>query len=131
MSTFYLDSSAALKLIVSEGESAALRAWLRRDQPDLVACDLVRTEVLRACRRHSVDSIARGRAVLESTLLFPVSTDLCLAAASLEPKALRSLDAIHLAAALSLGDDLDGVVTYDDRLTEACRAYGISVLSPA
>ncbi|MBK5250721.1 MAG: VapC toxin family PIN domain ribonuclease, partial [Actinomycetales bacterium] len=44
---------------------------------------------------------------------------------------LRSLDAVHLAAALSLGDDLEGIVTYDDRLAEAAQANGVPVASPS
>ncbi len=131
MSSYYLDSSAALKLIVHEAESPGLTAWIDRSRPGLVACDLVRTEVLRACRRHSPESIARGRAVLDALTFIPVSTDLCMSAATLDPRTLRALDAVHLAAALSLGDDVSGVVTYDERLAEGCTAYGLAVLSPA
>jgi predicted nucleic acid-binding protein len=69
--------------------------------------------------------------VLEAITLFPVSTDLYTAAAFLEPLSMRSLDAIHLAAALSLGDDLSGVVTYDERLAEACAWHGLQVIAPA
>lgn len=131
MTAFYLDSSAALKLIVTEGSTAALRAWAERARPEFIACDLVRTEVLRACRRHSSDAITRGRSVLEAITLFPVSTDLYLSAAFLDPAGLRTLDAVHLAAALSLGDDISGVVTYDERLAEACVAHGLQILAPA
>jgi len=52
-------------------------------------------------------------------------------AGRLDPTLLRSLDAVHLAAALSLGDDLEGIVTYDDRLAEAAQANGVPVVSPA
>jgi predicted nucleic acid-binding protein len=131
VTSFYLDSSAALKLVVSEAGSHDLRMWTERTRPALVACDLVRTEVLRACRRHSTDATTRGRSVLEAITLFPVSTDLYTAAAFLEPLSMRSLDAIHLAAALSLGDDLSGVVTYDERLAEACAWHGLQVIAPA
>ena len=51
-------------------------------------------------------------------------------AATLDPDALRSLDAIHLASAMELGDELDEIVTYDARLAEAARSYGIAVISP-
>jgi predicted nucleic acid-binding protein len=131
MRSYYFDSSAALKIIVTEAESLALRTWLADARPRLVACDLVRTEVLRACRRHSPESIARSRTVLDSLTLIAVSRELCMSAATLDPHGLRTLDAIHLAAALSLGDDVDGVVTYDDRLAAACSGYGLSVLAPA
>ena len=91
----------------------------------------MRTEVLRACRRHSTEATARGRSVLDALTIIPVSTDLYASAAFLEPLTMRSLDAIHLAAALSLGDDISGVVTYDERLAEACRWHGMQVLAPA
>ena len=130
MTSFYLDSSAALKLVVSEAGSQDLSTWIERTRPALIACDLVRTEVLRACRRHSTEATARGRSVLDAITIFPISADLCASAAFLEPLTMRSLDAIHLAAALSLGDDISGVVTYDERLAEACRWHGVQVLAP-
>lgn len=51
-------------------------------------------------------------------------------AGSLEPGILRTLDAIHLATAMSLGDDLDAVVTYDARMIEGARLLGLPTLSP-
>lgn len=131
MTSVYLDSSAALKLVVTEAGSAELHAWTQRTQPHFVACDLVRTEVLRACRRHSTEATTRGRNVLDTLTIFPVSTDLYASAAFLEPLTMRSLDAIHLAAALSLGDDISGIVTYDERLAESCAWHGLQVLAPA
>ena len=44
---------------------------------------------------------------------------------------LRSLDAIHLAAALELGDELDGIVSYDDRLSDAAELLGVAVIAPS
>lgn len=52
-------------------------------------------------------------------------------AAELEPDEIRSLDAVHLAAALSIGPDLAVLVAYDTRLTAAAKAYGLVVESPA
>ena len=131
MTSFYLDSSAALKLVVAEAATSALRAWTERTRPALIGCDLVRTEVLRACRRHSTEATTRGRSVLDAITIFPVSTDLYASAAFLEPLTMRSLDAIHLAAALSLGDDISGVVTYDKHLADACAWHGLQVIAPA
>jgi len=62
--------------------------------------------------------------------LIGVTTSVFEEAVRLDPTVLRSLDAVHLAAALSLGDDLDGIVTYDDRLAEAARSNGVPVTSP-
>ena len=52
-------------------------------------------------------------------------------AAAIDPAELRSLDAVHLATALGIGERLDGVVTYDARLREAADLAGLTVLMPA
>ena len=72
----------------------------------------------------------RARAVLESITVVTLVRSTFERAAELEPELLRSLDALHLAAALELGDDLEGIVTYDDRLAEAAHRYGIPVIAP-
>ncbi len=126
----YLDTSALTKLVVVEVESTALRAWLSTGR-EPVACDLVRTELLRAVRRSAPDRLLQARAVLDSLTLTEVTTSIFEQAGRLNPPVLRSLDAIHLAAALDLGDDLDSLVTYDDRLAEAARLNGIPITAPA
>jgi len=68
--------------------------------------------------------------VLDSLTLTDVTTAIFEQAGRLDPTTLRSLDAIHLAAALDLGDDLDSLVTYDERLAEAARLNGILVTAP-
>ncbi len=126
----YLDTSALTKLVVAEAESTALRAWLSADR-EPVACDLARTELLRAVRRSAPDRLLQARAVLDSLTLIEVTTAIFEQAGRLDPPALRSLDSLHLAAALDLGDDLDTVVTYDDRLAQAARLNGIPITAPA
>ena len=128
---FYLDTSAAVKLVVEEGGSKALRTWVRQATGPIVSSDLIRTELLRATRRGAPDQLQRARAVLDSLVLTTLSTPIFEHAATLEPEVLRSLDALHLAAALDLGDDLDGIVTYDDRLAAAAAALGIAVFAPS
>jgi predicted nucleic acid-binding protein len=125
----YLDTSALTKLVVAEPESKALRAWLKKDR-EPVACDLARTELLRAVRRIAPDRLTQARAVLDSLTLIDVTTSVFDQASRLEPALLRSLDAIHLAAALDLGDDLESMVTYDDRLAEAADLNGVLVTAP-
>ena len=127
----YVDSSALVKLVREEPESAALRRWLAQSAGEVVACDLVRTELIRAVRRASPQDAAVAHEVLDGVTLIPVTRALFDSAARLDPVVLRSLDAIHLAAALDLGDELDGLVTYDDRLGEAARANGVVVVRPA
>ncbi|TAK70020.1 MAG: PIN domain-containing protein [Actinomycetota bacterium] len=126
----YLDTSALTKLVVAEAESAPLLAWLRADR-EPVTCDLARTELIRAVRRSAPERILQARAVLDSLTLIDVTTAVFEQASRLDPLTLRSLDAIHLAAALDLGDDLDSIVTYDDRLAEAASFHGITVTAPS
>lgn len=127
----YLDASALVKLVVAEPETPALRAWLAEADRNSVACDLVRTELLRTVRRAAPDRMPRARAVLDSITLIAVSTSIFEEAGRLGPTTLRSLDALHLAVALDLGDDLDALVTYDDRLAEAAHLHGIRVAAAA
>ena len=75
--------------------------------------------------------MSRARAVLDSITLVKLTTATFDAAGRLEPVLLCMLDALHLAVALDLGDDLDAVVTYDDRLAEAARSNGVAVLAPS
>ncbi|MGQ0630811.1 MAG: type II toxin-antitoxin system VapC family toxin [Sporichthyaceae bacterium] len=127
----YLDTSALVKLVVAEPQTAALRAWLAGAPRDPVACDLVRTELLRAVRRAAPERAVQARAVLDSITLTTVGVATFEAAGRLDPTILRTLDALHLAAALDLGEDLDAIVTYDDRLAEAAHLHGVAVVTPA
>ena len=127
---YYLDTSAAVKLVVAEVGSTALRRWLLGATAPIVSSDLLRTELLRATRRSAPDQMPQARAVLDSLVLLTLSTSLFEHAGTLEPDLLRSIDALHLAAALDMGDDLDGIITYDDRLAAAAVALGIVVIAP-
>ncbi|WP_346620982.1 type II toxin-antitoxin system VapC family toxin [Blastococcus montanus] len=127
----YLDSSALLKLVRAEEYSAELSSWLA-DRPDvpLVSSALARVEVLRACRRIDTRLLAPGRAVLAVLDTVPVDDDVLAAAAELPEPGLRSLDALHLASALSLDPDLEAFVAYDARLTAAAADAGLTVARP-
>lgn len=127
---WYLDTSAAVKLVVADPGSTALRKVLEGATTPVVSSDLLRTELMRATRRGAPDQMVQARAVLDSLVLLTLSTAVFERAGELEPGLLRSLDALHLAAALELGDDLDGLITYDDRMASAARAFGISVVAP-
>lgn len=127
---FYLDTSAAVKLVVSEPGSTALRRWLAGRDDEIVSSDLLRTELLRATRRAAPDQVVQARAVIDAVAIMTMATAVFERAATLEPDMGRSLDSLHLAAALDLGDDLDGIVTYDIVLAEAAERLGISVIAP-
>jgi predicted nucleic acid-binding protein len=126
----YLDTSALVKLVVAEAETDALRSWLTEVERTPVSNDLARTELLRVVRRSAPDRLLRGRTVLDAITLLELTTSTFEEASRLDPTTLRTLDALHLASALSLGDDLESIVTYDDRLAEGARANGIQVTTP-
>ncbi len=128
---YYLDTSAAVKLVVSEPQSKAMSSWADANSDSVVSSDLLRTELLRATLRGAPDQMSRARAVLDSITIVTLPTSLFERASELEPALLRSLDAVHLAAALDLGDELDGIITYDDRLTEAADLHGVAVIAPS
>ena len=125
----YLDSSALVKLVVAEPESSALRRYLRR-HPVRASCALARVEVVRAVRPHGAPAMTRARQLLRRLDLIQLDDELLDAAATLDGVVLRSLDAIHLAAAHTLGDELTAVVTYDDRMTTAAGLAGLVVDAP-
>ena len=127
---FYIDTSALVKLVVREPETDSLRDWLAETPRDPVTCDLARTELLRAVRRVAPDLLVQARMVLDLVTITDVTTAVFEAAGRLDPAILRTLDAIHVAAALDLGDDLEGMVTYDERLAQAAEQNGIRVRSP-
>lgn len=131
MKVHYLDTSAAVKLVLAEKGSTVLRRWLADRDGQIVSSDLLRTELLRTTRRVAPELMVQARAVLDSLILLTLTTAICERAAILEPGVLRSLDALHLSAALEIGDDLDALVTYDRRLTEGARTLGIGVVAPA
>lgn len=131
MSLVYLDSSALVKLVVREPESAALLSFLRK-HGERASSALALTEVPRALRRAGFGRVERrrARAVLGGVALVDADRRI-LSAAALEPPTLRTLDAIHLATALTLGEELAALVTYDRRLTEAAGRAHVEVLAPA
>jgi predicted nucleic acid-binding protein len=125
----YVDSSAIVKLAVSEPESKALRRYLLRRRP-LATGALARTEVARALLALGSEAVKRGDEVLQRMQLLRVNDRVLTAAGSMQPADLRSLDAIHLATAMQLGASLRGVVTYDVRMADAAESIGLSVSSP-
>lgn len=126
----YLDSSAFVKLVVPEAESSALRAYLTM-WPRFASATLLRTEVARAVIDRGPTVLADARRRMRSLLLIQLEDDLLDRAGELRPIGIRSLDAIHLAAALSLGEELGPVVTYDARMAEAATELGLVVATPA
>jgi len=127
----YLDSSALLKLLFEEPESESLQDWLtaRRGIPT-VSSELATVEVLRACRRIDAAAQPDARTLLGQLDLVPLAGLVVRLASDLDDPGLRSLDALHLASALSLGADLGTFVAYDHRLLEAADRAGLETHAP-
>jgi predicted nucleic acid-binding protein len=127
-----------VKLVVREKESEALELELGKWRERITA-SISLTEVVRACRLASVSGRGRpsarrivdqAEAILAGVAMLETDTPVMRDAGRLDPVGLRSLDAIHLAAALSLGRELGAVITYDVRLAAAARQQKLEVLSP-
>ena len=125
----YLDASALVKLVVPEAETAALTAFVKSPVA-LTSCSLARVEVVRAVRPHGADAIAAARELVATLDLDQLDDELLDLASDLEGQ-LRSLDAVHVAAALELGEGLGAFVTYDERMASAARSLGLPVASPS
>jgi uncharacterized protein len=127
----YLDPSALMKLVREEAETEALREWLdsRRDVP-AVTSELGRVEVLRAARRVSDEALTEARAVIGDLDLVPLDRSVQDLAAEIGDPLLRTLDALHLASAMLLGDDLTALAAYDHGILAAARSAGLTTVTP-
>jgi predicted nucleic acid-binding protein len=127
----YLDASALFKMVVEEHESWMLSDTLRGET--LFTSDLSRVELRRAILQAGFGSGPMSLAVrvLEPIELLRLDDAILDRAGEVGVPALRTLDAIHLASALSLGRELDALVTYDRRLAVAAQEAGLPVESPA
>lgn len=123
----YFDSSAIVKLGKLERESQALIDYLDERQPSALTSVLADVEVRRALDQLRIQD-TESTEHLRGFFLIDLSRDVRDLAAKAAPE-LRSLDAVHLATALSLGVDLD-FITYDDRLAVSARAAGLRVVQP-
>jgi predicted nucleic acid-binding protein len=128
----YIDSSAFVKLFLPEPDSPALTRYLA-SRPRRVSAMLLRTEALRTAVRAALSPkrMLLVRALLDGVSYMAADLTLSDEAGILRPPEMRSLDAIHLATARALGTNLSALVTYDERLAEAARWYGMQVVSPS
>ena len=126
----YLDTSAFVKAPLGERDARALAAaadaWGMR-----ASSAILRVEATRAAARVGAPAVEAVGAALRRVVLVPVDDEVLDIAAHVADPGVRSLDAIHLATALSLGDDLGVLLTYDARMADAARSLGLPVASPA
>jgi len=128
----YLDSSALLKLLFEESESSALASWIAEhsDTP-MVSSELAKVEVVRATRRLDAAVVPAARTLVSQLDLISINGGLIEEAADVGEPLLRTLDAIHLASALSIRNELTAFVAYDTRLLAAAQDVGIQPTSPS
>jgi len=128
MRTLYLDSSAVLKFIFAEPESASAR---REISGDLYSSELVRVEVMRAVLRIEPELTERALAVLSKIRIIKIKSGILLQAERLPSHvSVRGMDAIHLASANILGKLGETIVTYDKNMAKAALSLGYKVESP-
>lgn len=125
----YLDSSALVKLVFREAETPALRAAIS-SWDTLVTSALADVELMRVAHRGGPGHVTRAREVLDGLYVIALGPAILRSAGNLLPGShLRTLDAIHLAAATSIGE-LGLVCTYDSRMINAARALGLHCQFP-
>lgn len=131
MSLYYVDTSAAIKLLREEQHSSDFAAFYdANDDASWVSSALLRIEVVRTVNRVMPTLLPDARDLLAAFDVISIDDDIVEGAMNEPNRSLRSLDAIHLATARVLGEELDAVVTYDDRLADAAVEAGMSTLMP-
>lgn len=130
MSAAYVDASALVKLFKAERETEAFRAALA-DWPVQVASEIIRVEAVCTARRlGGEDVLGRASATLERISLIPLTPDIIELATDAHTPPLRAMDAIHLATALSMREDLGAMFVYDSDLLAAATAHRLNPLAP-
>ena len=126
--SWYLDSSAILKLILAETESKALVNFLSEET---ITSTISRVEVIRTLNRMYPLSVIKGKEILSNFLLTPMNPAILSSAENFpESITLRSLDAIQVATVIFLDKSVEGVVTYDKVMIKNAKELGIKVASP-
>ena len=131
MSLYYADTSAVIKLLVEESHSKAFAAFYdAHADAEWASSALLRIELTRAVTRAAPALLPDARDLLLAFSFVAIDDDIVEAAMNEPDRGLRSRDAIHLATARILGEDLDAIVSYDDRLLKAATDAGLTTVSP-
>ena len=125
-----MDASAFVKLIVDEPESRAMHDFLAGEHGRFISSALLRTEAMQAAARHGPKALGVAREALGRVDLVSIDDRILDGAGLLHPDGLRSLDAIHVATAAAVGDDLSVIVTYDERMVDAASLMGLRTVTP-
>jgi hypothetical protein len=131
VSLYYADTSAVIKLLAEEKHSIALSAFYdEHTDAEWVSSALLKIELTRAVTRVMPVLMPDARDLLRAFSYVSIDDDIVDAAMNEPDRGLRSLDAIHLATARIFGDELDALVSYDDRLLRAAGEAGLPTASP-
>lgn len=126
--SWYLDSSAILKLIYKENETEALISHLSNSP---ATSSLARIEVIRVVQRNSPSDLALARRELAKMSFIPIGEAVIRIAESFaKAPSLRPLDAIHIASALLVQSSIQGILTYDATMSAVAKDFGLQVFSP-
>lgn len=126
--SWYADSSAILKLLIVEKESAALTNFIDFTIKSSV---LTRIEIIRVLHKIAPEKIAQAQVILAGIDLTPLNPAILSAAENFAPAiTLKSLDALHVASVLFLGAAVEGLITYDKAMIKNAKELGIKVVSP-
>jgi predicted nucleic acid-binding protein len=128
----YLDSSALVKLAITEPESSGLLRWLG-EHPNMVrvSSELTRVEVVRLIWNAQPTALQEGYLVTRRIAAIELNDEVLRKAAAVRPPSLRSSHAIQIASALTIRQELTAFVAYDKRLLAAAKEAGLPVASPA
>jgi len=125
---WYMDSSAIIKLVKPEKESATL---IKKLPPSLITSRISRVEVARTIAKHEPDLLNTAYDVLADIQMIPVEDSIITIAENLPLHIdLRSLDSLHIASALHIRNALKGIITYDKEMVRAGVALGFNTMSP-
>lgn len=126
--SWYLDSSAVLKLLIAEKESAALTDFI---DFTIKSSALTRVEVIRVLLKIAPERVAVAKTILAGIDVTPVNSAVLNTAENFNPSiTLRSLDALHVATVLFLEKTVEGLITYDKQMITNAKELGIKTLSP-
>jgi uncharacterized protein len=126
----YIDTSALVKLFKAEPETDAFRTALG-DWPVQVASELIRVEAICTARRlGDDDALQRAKDSLERINLIPISPEIIELATNAYAPPLRAMDAIHLATALTMSEDLGAMFVYDNDLYAAAQTHALNPIAP-
>ncbi len=128
---YYADTSAVIKLLVEESHSKAFAAFYdAHADAEWVSSALLRIELTRAVTRAMPSLLPDARDLLLAFSFVAIDDEIVEGAMNEPDRGLRSLHAIHLATARLISEDLDAIVSYDDRLLNAATDAGLATASP-